>query len=175
MKFDSRVANTSGFFKDPVTFEDLTGLEERVVKCSIDDSGKFIWPQIKFSDGSVGKIVYKLFTTEEKDIYKQYRGRGVCKHEVSKVDTDNSASTSTYKDGQEIYSGALSHSQVCYDGACASKKTLDYIKQCDTWLGVSLEDGVIHDLLAVKGSNSYEPVPRCLIPKEDRIRLGIGV
>lgn len=169
MTFDPEVANSGGFFKDPKTKLDLIGSEKRVIQCSIDDNGKFIWPQVQFSDGSVGKIVYKLWTAEEKAIYKQYRANGKqriklahVKQEVKQVSTEQ---TVTHSQVEEYKEPAF--------GSVTSGSTLAYIRNCDVHLGVWIWDKVLYDLLSVKGSNSYMPIPRSLIPKEDRERLKI--
>ena len=76
MSYDPEVANSSGFFKDPVTKEDLSVDTPRVVLCKLEN-GKFTWPCVLCSDGTqLLKIVYKYFTDEEKLLYKQYRGYG---------------------------------------------------------------------------------------------------
>lgn len=164
--FDPAVANSNGYFKDPGTRQDLTGNEPRVIKCSIDDSGKLIWPQVQFSDGSVGKIVYKLWTAEEKAIYKQYRENG--KQKTKPVQKE----TVTIQTDQEPPE-PVAH-EPNYNGSVASGRMLAYIRNCDRVIGTWNMDGTIHDLLTVEGSRSYMPVPRCLIPKEDRVRLGIS-
>lgn len=162
--FDPAVANSNGYFKDPGTRQDLTGNEPRVIKCSIDDTGKLIWPQVQFSDGSVGKIVYKLWTAEEKAIYKQYRenGKQRIKPAVSKPVVENS-----------VQQPEAPVKEINYEGSVPSGKMLAYIRNCDKVIGVWNWDGMLWDLLTVEGSRSYMPVARCLIPKEDRIRLGI--
>ena len=165
-KFDPAVANSNGYFKDPGTRQDLTGNEPRVIKCSIDDSGKLIWPQVQFSDGSVGKIVYKLWTAEEKAIYKQYRENGKTKPAVSKPVTSTSTSVPVHEESKPAQFIETS-------GSVTSGNMLAYIRNCDKCIGVWNMDNVLHDLLTISGTNSYMPVPRPLIPKEDRMRLGI--
>ena len=73
--YDPAYANSSGYFKDPGTGEDLSVDMPRSVACELRD-GKFIWPQVEVSTGENVKIVYKYFTDEEKQLYKEYRGRG---------------------------------------------------------------------------------------------------
>lgn len=168
--FDPAVANSNGYFKDPGTRQDLTGNEPRVIKCSIDNTGKLIWPQVQFSDGSVGKIVYKLWTAEEKAIYKQYRENG--KQKIKPAIQKPVANTIVHEESKSAETSVPVH-EPNYSGSVASGNMLAYIRNCDKVIGVWNWDGIVHDLLTVEGSNSYMPVPRCLIPKEDRARLGI--
>jgi hypothetical protein len=165
--FDPTVANSNGYFKDPGTRQDLTGNEPRVIKCSIDDTGKLIWPQVQFSDGSVGKIVYKLWTAEEKAIYKQYRENG--KQKIKPAVQKPVADTVVHEESKP----EAPVKEINYEGSVPSGKMLAYIRNCDKVIGVWNWDGMLWDLLTVEGSRSYMPVARCLIPKEDRIRLGI--
>lgn len=75
MAIDPRYGNSSGYFKDPITEEDLSPDTPRVIPCSFEN-GKFTWPCVAQSDGGqLLKIVYKYFTNEEKELYKAYRGR----------------------------------------------------------------------------------------------------
>lgn len=173
MNYDPSVANSNGYFKDPVTKQDLTGNEPRVVQCAIEDSGKLIWPQVKFSDGSVGKIVYKLWTAEEKAIYKQYRS--LSKQKVPPTKKEPAHSQMEEKPSIQTEEVMLHDAmyEKCSKGSVASGAMLAYIKSCNEHLGVWEYDGITHDLLSVKGSNKYMPVPRVLIPKEDIERLGI--
>ena len=183
--FDPEVANSNGFFKDPKTKADLTGKEKRVIQCSIDDTGKLIWPQVQFSDGSVGKIVYKLWTNEEKAIYKQYRANGkarikpeksIAKH-VEVTEQTDGGTHSHVEVTEQTDGGTHSHVEVYEKPSGESTpagSTLDYIKKCNEHLGVWLFEGIIYDLLSVKGSRNYMPIPRSLIPKEERIRFRIS-
>lgn len=171
MTFDPEVANSGGFFKDPKTKVDLTGQEKRVIQCSIDNTGKFVWPQVQFSDGSVGKIVYKLWTNEEKAIYKQYRANGKVRIKPEKP------AIKQVKVTEQTDEGTHSHVEAYKEPSGESVpagSTLSYIKKCDEHLGVWIFEGVLYDLLSVKGSHSYMPIPRSLIPKEERVRFRIS-
>lgn len=163
--FNPEVANSNGFFKDPVTKQDLTGNEPRVVKCEIDDHGKLIWPQVKFSDGSCGKIVYKLWTQEEKQLYKIYR-------EGSKARTHSQVKEETQEEEAKEEHPVIVR-EKCYIPDTAAQSTLDYIKACDKSYGVWLFDSITYDLLGSSKSHSYVPIPRSLIPAADRLRLRI--
>ena len=175
MTFDLEVANSNGYFKDPATKQLLTGNEKRVIRCAIEDSGKLIWPQVQFSDGSIGKIVYKLWTAEEKAIYRQYRELGKQRIKPVPVKQEPPVVPAIKEEHNvPIIKEELTQLQVKVGEGVASANMLAYIRNCDTHMGVWIMDGIIHDLLTVKGSKSYAPIARCLIPKEDRERLGIS-
>ena len=55
------VKNSSGYFKDPVTFEDFSTDTPRMVKCALSAENKFTWPMVATSNGDLVKIVYKFF------------------------------------------------------------------------------------------------------------------
>lgn len=170
MNFDPDVANSSGFFKDPGTRLPLTGNEERVVKCELLDNGKLIWPQVRFSDGTQGRIVFRLWTAEEKVLYRKYRGIGAFA-EKEKLIKERTHPQVVREDGVEIDT----YAHFTDDGqSTPAQSTLDFIKRCDTWLGPWDFDGILYDLLQKKGDRGYRPVPRCLVPQEDRKRLGIS-
>lgn len=175
MTFDPEVANSNGYFKDPATKQLLTGNEKRVIQCAIEGSGKLIWPQVQFSDGSVGKIVYKLWTAKEKAIYRQYRELGKQRIKPVPVKQEPPAVPVIKEEHTvPVIKEELTQPQVKVGEGVASANMLVYIRNCDTHMGVWIMDGIIHDLLTVKGSKSYAPIARCLIPKEDRERLGIS-
>lgn len=165
MKFDPEVANSNGFFKDPKTRLPLTGNEKRIIQCSIDDSGKLIWPQVQFSDGSVGKIVYKLWTAEEKAIYKQYRSNS--KQRITPVQEEEKEIQGTHP---QVEAANVSMPVL---GSAPAGSTLAWIRNCDRVYGVWLFEGVVYDLLGMKGYSGYQPIARSLIPREDRERLNI--
>ena len=83
--YDKEVANSSGFFKDPVTKVPLTGREPRVIQCTLTETGSLVWPQIKASDGSFIRLTYALWTDEEKQIYKKYRNKDAVQSAHSQV------------------------------------------------------------------------------------------
>lgn len=156
----AEVKNSNGYYADPVTLQPLSPETDRVVKCELVN-GKFIWPQVKFSNGSTGKIVYSLFTAEEKQLYKMYRAGGSTR-KVSKPVEKQLPVT------QHIDTVAISQNDVA-----TSADTLAYIKACDITIGTWFMDNTPHDLLTYSGSRSYRAIPRCLIPIEDRKRLNI--
>ena len=166
---DNDFTKGGAYFKDPGTLQLLTGNEPREVECHLTGDGKFVWPQIKLSNGTVGKLVYSLWTAEEKATYKQYRAKGPSAKKEKSAVRKESIITDT-SDTEE----PVKAKEPNYTGSTASGKMLAYIRNCDKVLGTWNMDGTIHDLLTIEGSNSYMPVPRCLIPKEDRIRLNIS-
>lgn len=166
MQKDSDCIKSGAYYKDPGTKELLTGHEERAIKCCISEAGKFIWPQVKFSNGSTGKILYSLWTSEEKEIYKQYRSGGVAKPVLAKQQT-----TQEVQEKPSVHQYEAAHSQV--DESIASGNTLEYISKCNEHLGVWIFENKIYDLLTVKGADGYRPVPRVLIPQSDKLRLNI--
>lgn len=170
------VQNSSGYFKDPITKEDLTGLESRVIECSITDEGKLIWPQIKFSDGTTGKIVYRLWTAEEKKIYKEYRALGKQRPKkekqtvVKRVKVKEEVTHSQVTDDKIII-----EREIDYNGSIASAGTMKQIKESNYYLGSMLFDNIVFDKLSKNGATgTIYCIPRNIIPKEDRIRLGIS-
>lgn len=181
MQIDTEVANSNGYFKDPGTRQPLTGMEERVVKCELLPNGKLIWPQIKFSDGTQGKIVYKLWNAEEKEIYKRYRNNGkpAVVPAPARVEPLRHAEsvrapevTEKWTD-RRVLSGELTHPQVDYENSTPSASTLRCISECDEWLGPWEFDGILYEQLRKKGDKAINFVPRCLIPEKDRRRFGM--
>lgn len=173
MQKDSDCMKSGAYYKDPGTKELLTGREERAIQCCISDEGKFIWPQVKFSNGSSGKILYSLWTTEEKEIYKQYRSGGPAKKQQVVVKPAEQQVVVKPAEQQvritvHQYEGAA-HSQE----SVPSGNTLEYISKCNEHLGVWIFENQLYDLLTIKGTNAYVPVSRALIPSADRERLQI--
>lgn len=167
--YDSSVANSSGYFRDPATKQLLTGEEPRVIQCAISDTGKFIWPQIMFSNGEVGKIVYKIWTDEEKAIYKKYRTGSdappkPAKPKPEKVEAAKPASTRCFM--EDTYHDPANDSVL-------SGTTLDYITKCNEYHGKWVFEGVLYDAIGIAGSNKWTPIARSLIPAEHKQRLGI--
>lgn len=158
------VKNSNGYYADPVTLQPLSPETDRVVKCELIN-GKFIWPQVKFSNGSTGKIVYALFTAEEKQLYKMYRAGGSIK-KVSQPVEKQLPVTQHIDTATAVYN-------ISQNDVATSADTLAYIKACDTTIGTWFMDNTPHDLLTYSGSRSYRAIPRCLIPIEDRKRLNI--
>lgn len=154
MKYDTSVANSNGYFKDPVTKQDLSASMPRVIKADIEDSGRFIWPQVQVSDGTVVKIVYKYFTEEEKQIYKQYRTLGKSKVHVY---------APVVKEQVIKASPVIGHSQVKYDTAAAcSVQSAALIKECEM-IGTEQIAGLTYAKLIKDNPNKIYYVPRALV------------
>lgn len=167
MNFDPEVANSGGFFKDPVTKQWLTGNEPRVVEGHIDEKGKYVVPQIKLSDGSTGKLVFRFWSKKEKELYDIYRKGAKAKKEMQQKE-----------EPQQQQQEVVTHSHVeqdKYGPDAASKTVLDVIKKSNISYGVWIFDTIKYDLLGVSGNKSYTPVPRSIIPVEDKLRLRIPV
>ena len=166
--YDPEVANSSGYFKDPITKEDLSVDTPRVIPCSFEN-GKFTWPCVASSDGNqLLKIVYKYFTDEEKDLYKAYRGRpsgGEPRQRKPKEPkVQESEEQVTLKSEPEI---VIKHSEE----SCASMNTLVLLAQCDTSYGVSFINGIMYGLVGKRGDNKIHHIPRSCIPDEEWDRL----
>lgn len=167
MAYDPEVANSSGFFKDPVTKEDLSVDMPRAIECRLDN-GKFIWPQVMFSNGNLGKIVYKYFTEEEKSLYKQYRGYD------SKPSTPRKPKEPkpvTDKPKKEKDDGTYNSYKVEQSDA-VSAETAMLAANCDRCIGVSQIGGVTYALLVQSGSSKIvHHVPRACISDSEWERL----
>ena len=188
--FDPAYANSSGYFKDPGTGEDLSVDIPRSVACELRD-GKFIWPQVTVSTGEKVKIVYKYFTDEEKQLYKEYRGRGSgssTSRPAKKKGTphlDPATGEVVYDEPevstpapkpvrvkQEYNDPANAEVEFVEEGSESSPATQELIASCDHVLGCSYIAGITYALLT-KDSNPYKiyHVPRALIKEEDMRRL----
>lgn len=174
MAIDPRYGNSSGYFKDPITEEDLGPDTPRIVPCSFEN-GKFTWPCVAQSDGEqLLKIVYKYFTDEEKELYKAYRGRSpsgterkprepkqVKQQKVNTVETDESDKPKK----------VVKYSEE----SAASLETLQTLAQCDRLYGVSQIAGITYALVGVTGSNVVHHIPRSCIPDAEFERLNEGM
>ena len=164
MAVDARYGNSSGYFKDPITEEDLGPDTPRVVPCSFEN-GKFTWPCVMRSDGEMLlKIVYKYFTDEEKELYKQYRGRGT----GSSTPKAHKPKESKPKDPESDEPKQV----IKHDPESAvSAKTLLELAQCDRLYGVSQIAGITYVLCGAYNSNVVHHIPRACIPDEEFERL----
>ena len=173
-KFDPEVANSSGYFKDPVTKEDLSVDTPRIIPCSFEN-GKFTWPCVLSSDGNQPlKIVYKYFTDEEKELYKAYRGRPSGSSQprehkpkepkVKEVKEPEQEEQVTLRSEPEV---VVKHSEE----SCASMNTLILLAECDTSYGVSFINGIMYGLVGKKNDNKIHHIPRSCIPDEEWERL----
>lgn len=163
--FDSRWQTSEGtYFKDPGSGADLSPATERVKKCELTVEGKFIWPRVLVNGGEEVKIAFRLFTSEEKQIYKQYRNRGKEIHEAH-----------SHVEEGEVHTKPVCASKPSLPvlGSAPAGSTLAWIRNCDKVYGVWLFDNVTYDLLGMEGYSGYQPIARSLIPREDRERLNI--
>lgn len=166
---DSSVANSSGYFKDPVTKEDFSIDTPRVVECKLEN-GKFTWPMVMTSAGDPVKIVYKYFTDEEKGLYKAYRGRPSTGTSVRK--TAEKKLPESVEEKQEVVDDTKHH----YNSQSArSHTTEELIASCDMYLGTSYMDGMPYAIISKKGSKSQWHIPRSLIKDDEMKRLCTGV
>ena len=170
MAIDPRYGNSSGYFKDPITEEDLSPDTPRVVPCSFEN-GKFTWPCVAQSDGEqLLKIVYKYFTEEEKALYKAYRGRSYSgterKPREPKQPKPLKAKPITDDEPKQV---------IKYDEESAtSLETLQTLAQCDRLYGVSQISGITYALVGATGSRAVHHIPRACIPDAEFERLCCG-
>ena len=163
--FDSRWQTSEGtYFKDPGSGADLSPATERVKKCELTVEGKFIWPRVLVNGGEEVKIAFRLFTSEEKQIYKQYRNRGKEIHGAHSHVEEGEVQT------KPVYAPRPSLPVL---SSAPAGSTLAWIRNCDKVYGVWLFDNVTYDLLGMEGYSGYQPIARSLIPREDRERLNI--
>ena len=174
MAVDPAYGNSSGYFRDPTNGEDLTVDTPRVIQCELRD-GKFVWPQVAASDGSMLlKIVYKLFTDEEKELYKQYRGRSSSGEPRQKRESKPKTEKPVVSDTQVVNDEPVE--VVKYDEQSAvSVDTIEIIASCDQCIGCSQISGLTYALLSRRGSNKVYHIPRAAIPDSDFARLCGGV
>lgn len=170
MAIDPRYGNSSGYFKDPITEEDLSPDTPRVVPCSFEN-GKFTWPCVAQSDGEqLLKIVYKYFTEEEKALYKAYRGRSSSSTERKprepKQPKPLKVKPITDDEPKQV---------IKYDEESAtSLETLQVLAQCDRLYGVSQISGITYALVGATGSRVVHHIPRACIPDAEFERLCCG-
>ena len=174
MAVDPRYGNSSGYFKDPITEEDLSPDTPRVVPCSFEN-GKFTWPCVAQSDGGqLLKIVYKYFTDEEKELYKAYRGRSSSgserKPREPKPAKPSAAKPVKIEDPDEP-KRVIKYAEE----SATSLKTLETLAQCDRLYGVSQIAGVTYALVGATGSRVVHHIPRSCIPDAEFERLNEGM
>lgn len=176
MAIDPRYGNSSGYFKDPITEEDLSPDTPRVIPCSFEN-GKFTWPCVAQSDGEqLLKIVYKYFTDEEKELYKAYRGRSTSGSERKPREPKQQVTKPVKTDEQEDIKKPDEPTQVIkYSKESAtSLKTLELLAQCDTLYGISQISGIFYALVGKSGSRVIHHIPRTCIPDAEFERLNEG-
>ena len=162
------VKNSSGYFKDPKTFEDFTPDTPRIIPCKLEN-GKFQWPMVATSDANLVKIVYKLFTDEEKLLYKQYRGYDTSKplRKRGNGNTANVQRSSVIQSSEPYDVEDMSYHAI-------AQGTADLVDKCERLIGTQFCSGITYALLKVKNSNVVYWVPYALIEEHDKLRLCNG-
>ena len=191
--YDPAYANSSGYFKDPGTGEDLSVDMERSVQCELRN-GKFIWPQVTVSTGESVKIVYKYFTDEEKQLYKEYRGRGSSeprqprapKKQKGEGHLDPETGEVVYDEVEEAAPAPRPVKQkqgyddpasaevefVGNEESTASENTRELIASCDRIIGCSQIAGITYALLTKDTAHGkVYHIPRALLTSADMERL----
>ena len=174
MAVDPRYGNSSGYFKDPITEEDLSPDTPRVVPCSFEN-GKFTWPCVAQSDGGqLLKIVYKYFTDEEKELYKAYRGRsssGTERKPREPKPREPKPVKPVKTDEPDEPKQVIKYTEE----SAASLETLQVLAQCDRLYGVSQIAGITYALVGATGSRVVYHIPRSCIPDAEFERLNEGM
>lgn len=188
--YDPAYANSSGYFKDPGTGEDLSPDMPRSVEAALVD-GKLIWPRVRVSTGEDVKIVFKYFTPEEKQLYNEYRGRGSSeprqprapKKQKGTPQLDPATGEIVYvqdesepeepKQPVKQFDPEAAEVEYAEQGEPTSTPaTQELIASCDHILGCSRIAGMTYALLTKdKMPNKIYHVPRQLIKEEDMRRL----
>lgn len=169
MAIDPAYGNSSGYFRDPVSGEELSVDTPRVIPCSLEN-GKFTWPCVACSDGSqLLKIVYKYFTEEEKDLYKQYRGRSSSGSSERKPrEAKPKATVKPTVNEVPIDEREL----VKFSPDCVmNNDTREILDKCDQIIGISQIAGLTYALCTASNSNKIYHIPRALIPDADFNRM----
>ena len=192
MGFDPAYANSSGYFKDPGTGEDLSPDMPRSVEAALVD-GKLIWPRVRVSTGEDVKIVFKYFTPEEKQLYNEYRGRGSGSSTPRQPRQKKGEAHLDPVTGEVVYENPVVESakpktvavktfhvdpasyEIEYVGgeeSTASENTKQLIAECDRIIGVSQIAGISYALLMKdKAPGKVFHVPRALLTNSDVERL----
>lgn len=192
MGYDPAYANSSGYFKDPGTGEDLSPDMPRSVEAALVD-GKLIWPRVRVSTGEDVKIVFKYFTPEEKQLYNEYRGRGpgsstprAPRQKKGEGHLDPATGEVVYdepeestpaprpvRQKQEYNDPVNAEVEFVDDGeSVASENTKELIASCDRIIGCSQIAGITYALLTKdKAPGKVYHVPRSLLTSADMERL----
>ena len=162
---ENECKNSGGWFKDPFTGEDIGPSYPRAITCKSGD--KWVQPAVMFKDGNIVKISGRCWNDDERQCYKEYRGKS---NTISKPrEHKQKAESSKQKPSNSIYHETpLDERTVTKFNpeSAVSEQTLAIIACCDNLLGVSNLDGIDYALLTSKGSDIIYHVPRCLINNE---------
>lgn len=161
--------------KDPVTGEPYTVDTPRVIAASVSDNGKFIWPQVVTADGNKVKLLYHIWTEQEKQIYKDKRKADKIKQLEHEVKPE--AKTITVREST-IINRPVTRAKPIADDYCywtaASATTQNIIKKCNAYAGTWNCGGLVYAMLTVRGSNTVYHVPKSVIAPDDLNRLCSG-
>jgi len=172
-KYDPEVANSSGYFKDPVTKEDLSVGMPRVAEPTMEE---WTWPLVAASDGSQIKIVYAYFTDFEKQCYKAYRARGSASSNGTPKEPKPKADKLAVKAERKPVVKPLDDEAIEEGPIAVSEDTALIIANCDKMIGVNQIAGISYALL-IRSNNprTIYHIPRSLIKEEDMYRLCNGM
>lgn len=171
-KYDPEVANSSGYFKDPITKEDLSVDMPRVSEPTMEE---WTWPLVTASDGSQIKIVYAYFTDFEKQCYKAYRARGSASSSGTPKEPKPKADKPAVKAEHKPVVKPLDDDEDEPGEIAISADTAMIIANCDKMLGVNQIAGITYALL-IRSNNPHTiyHIPQSLIKEEDMYRLCNG-
>lgn len=155
--------NSTGYFRDPETGEDLTGNEERIVTCKSGEP--FAWPMIALSNGELVKLCSRLWNQDEKQCYKEYRNGGTSvkskktKYVQPKLDFTAKPKPVNVPIAEKIV--------IKYDvNSAVSESTVEIVDSCNQLVGIAQMAGLTYVLLTSTASNKVYCVPRSLISDE---------
>jgi len=162
--------NSTGYFKDPGTGQDLTGDEPRLATCHPGEP--FNWPMIALSDGNIVKLCSRLWNADEKQCYKEYRNGGTCVKSERKPKVEKQVKQTEPKNSNE---SEPEKQVVKYsEESATSIQTLTILAECDRCIGVSQIAGITYALITKHGSNVVHHIPRSCIPDAEFDRLCCG-
>lgn len=180
---DPAKSNSTGWFKDPVTGDDLTGNEVRDVTCA--PGQQFAWPTAIMSDEKAYQLCSRLWNEDEKACYKEYRNKGKAKQsvvqkvretvpEVEAVEApvqEPAASAEQVQEAEEAWEDVEPDTElhkgvvVIYDPEAVSVKSTDeVVAEAALCIGTEQIAGITYALLQNLGSQVTRYVPRSLIP-----------
>lgn len=165
--------NSTGYFKDPGTGQDLTGDEPRLATCHPGEP--FNWPMIALSDGNIVKLCSRLWNADEKQCYKEYRNGGTCVKSERKPREPREPREPKQSINKQVNEEELEKQVVKYsEESVASIQTLAILAECDRCIGVSQIAGITYALITKHGSNVVHHIPRSCIPDAEFDRLCCG-
>lgn len=147
-----------------MTGRDLGELRDRSVVCSLS-GGRLTWPEVRLSDGRSVRLCFRLWSEEEKELYRLYRsGKKEAVKDDKAPDTGGGGTDAEGEVAKDVPGGSPSG---------VSARTAALVREADRCLGIWLFDGVRHALLARPGDRGAEPVALSLIPPREARRLGL--